>query len=128
MADFSATYTATKRLTAGHLINTQQTFEIDLRQLDPIDSFNATQTFTPNDAETEMVSSTEEYIVETKLMDKATMLLCREFLNSCSASELFTVILEGGASRNAHLFLKRSLSPSNPSPLKYRYKFKIRVY
>jgi len=127
MADFSATYTAKRGLTAGHVLDSQQTFDIDLRQLDLIDEIKATQNLTPSDAETEFESFSTLYKVETRLMDKATMLLCREFLLSCSASELFTVSLEGAPVQNAHLLLDKKLKPSRQQ-LKYRYQFDIRVY
>jgi|GEM_PF-3383576 len=127
MADFSATYTAKRGLTAGHALDSQQTFDIDLRQLDLIDEIKATQNLTPSDAETEFESFSTLYKVETRLMDKPTMLLCREFLLSCSASELFTVSLEGAPVQNAHLLLDKKLKPSRQQ-LKYRYQFDIRVY
>jgi len=127
MADFSATYTAKRGLTAGHVLGSQQTFEIDLRQLEPLDDIVATQILTPSDAETEFESLNTLYRAETRQMDKATMLLCREFLLSCSGSELFTVSLEGAPVQNAHLILKKKLKPSRQQ-LKYRYQFDIRVY
>lgn len=128
MVDLSVTYTATRGLAAGHLLNSLQTFEIDLIRLDPTDKIKATQVLTPTDAETELVSLVTEYRVETKLMDNALMLLCREFLLSCMASETFTVSLFGAAGQNAQLILNRNLVPENPFPLKYRYQFKMRVY
>jgi hypothetical protein len=127
MADFSATYTAKLGVDPSHLVDTEYTFEVDLRLLDPTDKIDASQNLTPNDAETSFNSITTEYDVETKLMDRATRDLCREFLLSCSGSELFTVSLEGAASQNAHLILDRTVRPTREG-LKYRYRFKIRVY
>ena len=128
MADFSVTYTATRSLTAGHADGSIQTLDIDLRRLVPTTKINATQTLTPNDAESEYVDSVEEYDVQTRAMDEATMLLVHEFLHSVSASEPFTVSLKEAASRDAHLILNRSLRPEPFGQIKYRYSFKIRVY
>lgn len=127
MADFSATYNALRRLAAGHVLNQSYTFDVDLRVLDVEDNYNGRQILTPTDAETDLISEGSIYFVETRWMDEATMLLCREFLNSCNASEKFTVVLEGAAPADAHLISQRRIKPTRLG-LKYRYKFKIRVY
>lgn len=127
MADFSATYIAKRGIESSHVIDTEYTFEVDLRRLDPTDLIDATQNLTPNDGETSFNSFTTEYDIETALMDSATRELCREFILSCSASEAFTVSLQGGAVLNALLLLDRTVKPTREG-LKYRYRFRIRVY
>jgi len=127
MADFSVTYTAKRELASGHVFNSTQTFSIDLKILDKVFEIKGSQILTPSNASGTLDSYTTTYDVETKMMDDTTTELCVEFLMSCMASEMFTVSLQGAASRNAQLILQRRLK-ANKAGVKYRYRFKIRVY
>jgi len=128
MADFSATYTAKRGLTPGHVLDSLQVFNVDLAELLPFDRLTVSQNFTPTDAESSLKDVKTFYEVRTRIMNQTEMLLCREFLLSCSASELFTVSLLEAPSINAHLVKQNQLKPTRVGGLKYRFQFVIRVY
>ena len=127
MADFSVTYTAKRELTGGHTFNSVQTLALDLKILDRVFVIDGSQVLTPSNASGSINSITTTYDVETKMMDDSTLDLFTEFLLSCMASEMFTVSIQGAASRNAQLIFQRNLKASKAG-VKFRYRFKIRVY